>query len=152
MGDICTIAFKQLRDSARVPEYQTLGAAGADIFADLGEGWYRTVWPGTVEKIPTGIAMAIPDYFEAQVRSRSGLAAKHHVVVLNSPGTIDSDYRGEISVLLINHGSEKFTVKHGDRIAQLVVAPVARAKFVDSRYDLPQTDRGEGGFGSTGEH
>jgi dUTP pyrophosphatase len=99
--------------------------------------------------IPTGLTIALPPGYEAQVRPRSGLAAKHGVTVLNSPGTIDADYRGEISVLLINHGTEPFTVRRGERIAQMVIAPVSRAELVLSS-SLSTTDRGSGGFGSTG--
>lgn len=105
--------------------------------------------PGAVALIPTGLTMALPQGYEAQIRSRSGLAAKHAVVVLNSPGTIDSDYRGEIKIILINHGTTPFEIKRGDRIAQMIVAPVVQANFVlvDS---LDETERGTGGFGSTG--
>jgi dUTP pyrophosphatase len=105
--------------------------------------------PGAFGKIPTGLALAIPEGFEAQVRPRSGLAAKHGVTVLNSPGTIDSDYRGEIEIILINHGKEPFTVKPGDRIAQLVFAPVQAAVFEETA-SLSRSERGTGGFGSTG--
>jgi dUTP pyrophosphatase len=99
--------------------------------------------------VPTGLAIALPDGFEAQVRPRSGLAAKHGVTVLNSPGTIDADYRGEIQVILINHGADPFTIKRGERIAQMVIAPVVRAELVAVAV-LSATDRGDGGFGSTG--
>lgn len=143
------IKIRKLSETAKLPEYQTPGAAGADVFADLGEGWYRTIWPGCVEKISTGLSMEIPEGFEVQVRPRSGLAAKAKITVLNSPGTIDSDYRGEVGILLINHGITKFTVNHGDRIAQFVVAAVERATFTESDT-LSETERGAGGFGSTG--
>jgi dUTP pyrophosphatase len=99
--------------------------------------------------VPTGVAIALPEGFEAQVRPRSGLAARHAVTVLNAPGTVDADYRGEIAVILINHGGEPFAIRRGERIAQLVIAPVARAEFVQADT-LPPTDRGSGGFGSTG--
>jgi len=105
--------------------------------------------PNAKALVPTGLAIALPEDYEAQVRPRSGLAAKHAVTVLNSPGTIDADYRGEIKVILINHGAEPFTITRGMRIAQMVVAPVARAQWVETD-DLSQTARGEGGFGSTG--
>jgi dUTP pyrophosphatase len=99
--------------------------------------------------VPTGVAIALPEGFEAQVRPRSGLAARHAVTVLNAPGTVDADYRGEIAVILINHGGEPFAIRRGERIAQLVIAPVTRAEFVQADA-LPSTDRGSGGFGSTG--
>jgi dUTP pyrophosphatase len=99
--------------------------------------------------VPTGLAIALPEGFEAQIRPRSGLAAKHGVTVLNSPGTIDADYRGEISVILINHGAEPFTIRRGERIAQMVIAPVVQARL-NSVDSLPDTGRGSGGFGSTG--
>jgi dUTP pyrophosphatase len=127
------------------PAYATAGAAGADLVAAED----AAIAPGTVHAVATGIALAIPEGFEGQVRPRSGLALKHGVTVLNAPGTIDADYRGEVKVILINHGSEPFRVARGDRIAQLVVAPVSAAHF--ERVDaLPSTARGEGGFGSTG--
>jgi len=107
--------------------------------------------PGARALVPTGIAIAVPEGFEAQVRPRSGLAARHGVTCLNSPGTIDSDYRGEVKVILVNHGQEPFLVEHGLRIAQLVVAPVVRAEVVETTT-LPPTGRGAGGFGSTGTH
>jgi dUTP pyrophosphatase len=122
-------------------------AAGLDLAAWLSTP--VTIAPGASALVPTGLAMAIPPGWEGQVRPRSGLAAKHAITCLNAPGTIDADYRGEVKVLLVNHGREPFTVQHGERIAQLVIAPVAQAELeiVDA---LPATDRGEGGFGSTG--
>ncbi len=130
-----------------VPVYASTGASGADLFAALEEPLSLT--PGERALIPTGIRLAIPLGFEAQVRPRSGLALKHGITTLNTPGTIDSDYRGEIKVILINHGNAEFTINQGDRIAQLIIAPVCRAEFsiLDS---LEQSKRGEGGFGSTG--
>jgi dUTP pyrophosphatase len=107
------------------------------------------VAPGAVVAVPTGLAMAIPRGYEAQVRPRSGLAAKHAVTVVNAPGTIDADYRGAVMVLLVNHGREPFTIRHGERIAQLVVAPVSQAEVIEVT-ELDQTERGAGGFGSTG--
>jgi dUTP pyrophosphatase len=128
-----------------LPAYATTGAAGADIVAAED----ATIQPGAVHAVATGIALAIPTGFEGQVRPRSGLALKHGVTVLNAPGTIDADYRGEVKVILINHGPAPFRIARGDRIAQLVVAPVAPAHF--ERADaLPETERGPGGFGSTG--
>jgi dUTP pyrophosphatase len=130
-----------------LPAYQSAGAAGADVSACLSA---PVVIPaGGFAAIPTGLRVEIPRGFEIQVRPRSGLAARHGVTCLNAPGTIDSDYRGEIKVLLVNHGKEPFTVNHGDRIAQLVTAPVARAEFTQAA-SLSRTERGEGGFGSTG--
>ncbi len=130
-----------------LPEYQTAGAAGADLRALLAAE--VVIPPGGRALVPTGLTLDIPDGFEAQVRPRSGLAARHGVTVLNAPGTIDSDYRGEVMVILVNHGGEAFRVANGDRIAQLVVSPVARAGFV--RTDrVDGTARGSGGFGSTG--
>ena len=130
-----------------MPRYQTADAAGMDLHAALDEP--MRVEPGAAIAVPTGLAMAIPRGYEGQVRPRSGLARKHAVTLTNSPGTIDSDYRGECVVLLINHGREPFTIAHGDRIAQLVIAPVVRAEL-DIVQDLSETERGAGGFGSTG--
>ena len=132
---------------AVIPEYKTTGAAGADVCAHIESDIVIPV--GKSAMIPTGLSFAIPTGYEIQVRPRSGLAAKNGVTVLNTPGTIDSDYRGEVKVILINLGKEAFTVSNGDRIAQLVVAPVTIGAFqpVDS---LDQTERGAGGFGSTG--
>ena len=130
-----------------LPFYQTAGAAGADLTAALAEP--MTIPPGGRALVPSGFCFAVPEGFEMQVRPRSGLAAKHGVTVLNSPGTVDSDYRGEVMAILVNHGAEAFTVRHGDRIAQIVIAPVVLAGFVEAE-DLPETARGAGGFGSTG--
>lgn len=128
-----------------LPEPQTAGAAGFDLRSDID----FTLAAGAFLRIPTGLAMAIPEGFEGQVRPRSGLAAKHGVTLLNSPGTIDSDYRGEIQVLLINHGRDPVVLKRGARIAQLVIAPVMRCELVEVA-ELPTSARGAGGFGSTG--
>ena len=132
---------------AALPEYKSQGAAGADIRAFLKES--VTIQRGKAALIPTGLFFEIPEGFEAQVRPRSGLAAKHGITVLNSPGTIDNDYRGEIKVLLVNFGDADFTVKNGDRIAQIVISSVAKADFVLCE-SLSETKRGESGFGSTG--
>mgnify|MGYP002621373870 FL=1 len=132
---------------AKIPEYKTAGAAGCDVCAFLAED--VTIKSGTRAMIPTGLSFSIPEGFEIQVRPRSGLAAKNGVTVLNTPGTIDSDYRGEVKVILVNLGSEDFVVKNGERIAQLVVAPVTLGKFVPVAA-LDETERGSGGFGSTG--
>jgi dUTP pyrophosphatase len=127
------------------PARATAGAAGADLVS----AEEVTIAPGAIHAVATGIALAIPAGFEGQVRPRSGLALKHGVTVLNAPGTIDADYRGEVKVILINHGPVPFRVARGDRIAQLVVAAVAPVRF-ERAETLPETDRGEGGFGSTG--
>jgi dUTP pyrophosphatase len=132
-----------------LPRRQTSGAAGMDLCAALAQDDVVTLAPGARALIPCGFAMALPQGFEAQVRPRSGLAVRHGVTVLNAPGTIDADYRGEVQVPLINHGSEPFAIRRGDRIAQLVVAAVSPAQFHEEN-DLDQTDRGAGGFGSTG--
>ena len=132
-----------------LPSYESEGAAGMDLRAALRDGEAITLEPGAKAMVPTGLAMALPVGHEAQVRPRSGLAAKHSVTVLNSPGTIDSDYRGEVKVILINHGSSPFKIERGERIAQMVIAPVTQGIWaqVDT---LSETDRGAGGFGSTG--
>ena len=132
-----------------LPAYQTVHAAGLDLLAAVPESAPLTLAPGKHALVPTGLAIALPDGFEAQVRPRSGLAARHGVTVLNSPGTIDADYRGEIQVILINHGAEPFTVRRGERIAQMVIAAVVQATLVPTA-SLNETDRGSGGFGSTG--
>jgi len=130
-----------------LPHYATEHAAGVDLPAAIDEG--VVLAPGAYAMVPTGLAIALPVGFEAQVRPRSGLAAKNGVTVLNSPGTIDADYRGEIKVVLINHGEEPFTVERGMRIAQMVVAPVTSVNWL-AVESLDETARGEGGFGSTG--
>ncbi len=132
-----------------LPAYETLGAAGMDLRAAVAEDAPVVLRPGDRAMIPTGFCIAVPAGFEAQARPRSGLAAKSGVTCLNSPGTIDSDYRGELKVILINHGGETFTVRRGDRIAQLVIAPVVQAAWIEVA-SLDETVRGAGGFGSTG--
>jgi dUTP pyrophosphatase len=134
-------------DGAAVPEYKTEGSAGADLRALLKTS--LTLAPGEREAVPTGLRIELPPGFEAQVRPRSGLALQKGITCLNSPGTIDSDYRGELKVILVNLGREPATIDSGDRIAQLIVAPIVRARFegVDS---LEATERGANGFGSTG--
>jgi dUTP pyrophosphatase len=132
-----------------LPAYQTAHAAGLDLLAAVPADQPLTLPPGRYALVPTGLTIALPEGHEAQVRPRSGLAAKHGVTVLNAPGTVDADYRGEIGVLLINHGAEPFTIKRGERIAQMVIAPVARAELV-AVTELSSTARGGGGFGSTG--
>jgi dUTP pyrophosphatase len=132
-----------------LPAYQTADAAGLDLLAAVPADAPVRLAPGRFATIPTGIAMAVPQGFEAQVRPRSGLAAKHGITVLNAPGTIDADYRGEIGVILINHGSDTFDVARGQRIAQLVISPIIRVDVTDVLL-LTKTDRGGRGFGSTG--
>jgi dUTP pyrophosphatase len=141
------VLFRRLSSSAHVPAYQSAGAAGLDLHAALDAP--MTLEPGAIAIVPTGLALAIPAGFEGQVRPRSGLASKHGITVPNAPGTIDSDYRGELKVALINLGRAPFVVEHGMRVAQLVIAPVARATLVEQE-DLGDTARGAGGFGSTG--
>jgi dUTP pyrophosphatase len=132
-----------------LPAYQSTHAAGLDLLAAVPEETPFVLAPGKHALVPTGLTIALPQGYEAQVRPRSGLAAKHGVTVLNSPGTIDADYRGEIAVILINHGGAPFPIKRGERIAQMVIAPVAQAELV-AVASLPDTARGSGGFGSTG--
>lgn len=132
-----------------LPAYQSSDAAGLDLLAAVPEDKPVALAPGAYAMIPTGLVIALPSGFEAQVRPRSGLAAKHGVTVLNSPGTVDADYRGEVCVLLINHGKEPFTIRRGERIAQMVIAPVVQAQLAVAA-SLTSTARGSGGFGSTG--
>ncbi len=145
------IAVKRLPhgEGLPLPAYQTAGSAGLDLLAAVAPDAPLTLAPGVRALVPTGLSIALPDGFEAQVRPRSGLAAKHGITVLNAPGTIDADYRGEVQVLLINHGDAPFTIRRGERIAQLVVAPVTRVTL-NEVANLPDTARSSGGFGSTG--
>ncbi len=140
----------QIEDPELMPQYASALAAGADLRAANREPIVLS--PGRSALIPTGLRMEIPPGYEAQIRPRSGLALKQQVTVLNTPGTIDADYRGIISVILINHGKEPFTVTYGMRIAQLVLAPVSQVEFVLAEESLAATARGEGGFGHTGVH
>jgi len=144
------VQIKRLRncDGLNLPTYATAASAGVDLLAAT-DGPLNLA-AGERGMVPAGIAIALPPGFEAQIRPRSGLALKHGVTVLNTPGTIDADYRGEIGVILINHGTETFTVERGMRIAQMVIAPVCRADWEEVPV-LPESDRGAGGFGSTGE-
>ncbi len=146
------VEFLQLSHARGLPPpaYQTEHAAGMDLVAAVADDAPLVLAPGVYAMIPTGLVIALPPGFEAQVRPRSGLAAKFGVTVLNSPGTIDADYRGEINILLINHGREPFTIKRGERIAQMIVAPVTQARLVPAAGELSATARGSGGFGSTG--
>ena len=134
-----------------LPAYQSDGAAGADLHAAIAAGETLTLQPGQRALVPTGITLELSVNYEAQVRPRSGNALKHGVTVLNSPGTVDSDYRGEIGVILVNLGAQPFDIVRGARIAQLVIAPVCRAVFTQTQA-LSHTARGAGGFGSSGSH
>lgn len=144
-----TIAVTRLPHSEglALPSYATEHSAGMDLLAAVKEN--VTLAPGARTHVPTGLSIALPDGYEAQIRPRSGLAFKHGISLTNSPGTIDADYRGEVGVLLINLGQEPFVIERGMRIAQMVIAPYTRAQFSEV-LELPSTDRGQGGFGSTG--
>jgi len=146
---ILTLPFKLVRPSAVAPRYMSELAAGMDLHAALEEP--VTLAPGERQLVPTGIALAIPSGYEGQVRPRSGLALRQGLGMINAPGTIDADYRGEIGVILVNHGQEPVTIAPASRIAQLVIAPIARGNL-QLVEDLPATTRGEGGFGHTGLH
>jgi dUTP pyrophosphatase len=145
------VAVKRLAhgEDLPLPAYESAHAAGMDLRAAVPEDAPLTLRPGDRHAVPTGLAMAIPPGFEGQVRPRSGLALRHGVTCLNSPGTVDADYRGEVMVILINHGPEDFVVRRGERIAQLLIAPVSQATWAEVET-LDDTARGGGGFGSTG--
>lgn len=151
MTSALTVEIQRLphAEGLALPAYQTAHAAGLDLLAAVAEETPVIMQPGQRVLIPTGLTIAVPPGFEAQVRPRSGLALKHGVTVLNAPGTVDADYRGEVSVLLINHGDAPFTIRRGERIAQLVIAAGVQAHLV-TVASLSPTDRGSGGFGSTG--
>jgi dUTP pyrophosphatase len=142
------ILIKRLSKSTPLPKYETNGSSGLDLAASINER--IEIKPGESKIIPTGLALAIPENFEIQIRPRSGLAAKNKISVLNTPGTIDADYRGEIKVILINHGDKNFVVEKGLRIAQMVLCPIIKAQLKEVET-LEDTKRGSGGFGSTGE-
>ena len=142
------VLIKKLNSRVKLPKYKTDGSSGMDLVAFLDKS--VSILPKKSELIPTGISIAIPDDTEVQIRPRSGLAAKNNISVLNTPGTIDSDYRGELKVILYNHGSEEFIVNNDDRIAQMVLVPIMKASFEEVE-SLPDTIRGRGGFGSTGK-
>ena len=146
-----TVAVRPLPhfEGLELPAYETLGAAGMDVRAAVAENDPLVLNPGEKTMVPTGLSVAIPQGYEIQMRPRSGLAAKHGITCLNSPGTIDSDYRGELKVILINHGQEAFTIARGERIGQMLLAPVTRLVW-EQVETLDETDRGAGGFGSTG--
>ena len=142
------VQIKKLNSKVKVPKYKTDGSSGVDLEACIENP--IIVEPNSSKLIPTGISLSIPQDCEVQVRPRSGLAAESSISVLNTPGTIDSDYRGEIKIILFNHGNEQFVVKNGDRIAQMVLVPVFKFQFEEVN-ELTQTNRGSGGFGSTGK-
>jgi len=141
------IQIKKLSTSVSIPKYETPGSSGMDVAAHIEKD--LMIYPGEKALVSTGFSISIPIGYEVQIRPRSGLAVKKNITVLNTPGTIDADYRGEIKVILINFGKEKFIIKNGDRIAQMVVAPVVQADLEEVK-ELSDTERGSGGFGSTG--
>ena len=142
------VLIKKLFPGVQLPSYKTSGASGMDLMAFIKSS--ITIKPKTSCLIPTGLSVAFSKDYEVQIRPRSGLAAKNNISVLNTPGTIDSDYRGEIKVIIYNHGNKDFIINNGDRIAQMVLSPVIKMKLEETN-DLPETIRGEGGFGSTGK-
>ena len=142
------ILVKKFDKNIKLPDYKTIGSSGLDLVAYTKKK--IIIKPGKTAMVPTGFSVAIPKNYEIQIRPRSGLAAKKSITVLNTPGTVDSDYRGEIKIILINLGEKKFVVNSGDRIAQMVVSPVIKAKLKETKK-LPNTKRGKGGFGSTGK-
>ena len=142
------LLIKKLDPTIKLPEYKTNGASGMDLIAFIKKP--INIRPKTSSLISTGLSVAFPENYEIQIRPRSGLAAKNNISVLNTPGTIDSDYRGEIKVIIYNHGDSDFIINNGDRIAQMVLSPVIKMELEENN-DLPETIRGEGGFGSTGK-
>ena len=141
--------IKKIYPDVQIPEYKTSGSSGLDLEAYIEED--ITLGPNETKLIPTGISVAVPNDFEIQIRPRSGLAFKNNITVLNTPGTIDADYRGEIKIILINLGKSEFVIKKGDRIAQMVICPIVKIEF-ENVENLPETVRGSGGFGSTGKN
>ena len=142
------VLIKKLDPAVQLPKYKTSGASGVDLIAFIKEP--INLEPKSSVLIPTGLTVAFPEDYEIQIRPRSGLAAKNNISVLNTPGTIDSDYRGEIKVIIYNHGNENFSINNGDRIAQMILAPVVKMEL-EEKNDLPKSIRGKGGFGSTGK-
>ena len=142
------VLIKKLSPEVQLPSYKTLGASGMDLMAFIKSS--ITVKPKTSSLIPTGLSIAFSEDYEVQIRPRSGLAAKNNISVLNTPGTIDSDYRGEIKVIIYNHGNNDFLINNGDRIAQMILMPVVKIELEETN-NLPETIRGKGGFGSTGK-
>jgi len=147
-NSMAKVLIKKLNPDVELPAYKTNGASGMDLMAFIREP--INIAPNSSYLVPTGLSMAFSEDYEAQIRPRSGLAAKNNITVLNTPGTIDSDYRGEIKIILFNHGKENFLIKNKDRIAQMVLTPVVKMELEETD-NLPSTLRGEGGFGSTGK-
>ena len=143
------VLIRKLDPAVKLPEYKTNGASGMDIIAFIKKP--ISLKPKMSSIIPTGLSVAFSKDYEIQIRPRSGLAAKNNISILNTPGTIDSDYRGEIKVIIYNHGKEEFIINNGDRIAQMILSPVLKIELEETNGDLPETIRGEGGFGSTGK-
>ena len=141
------VFVKKLNPSVKLPSYKTIGASGMDLMAFIDEP--IKLKPGKSCLVPTGLSVAFSKEYEIQIRPRSGLAAKKNISVLNTPGTIDSDYRGELKIILFNHGSENFMINNNDRVAQMVLTPIIKMEL-EEKNELPETIRGEGGFGSTG--
>ena len=142
------VLIKKLNPTVQLPSYKTNGASGMDLMAYIEKP--IILEPGKSCLIPTGLSVAFPKEYEIQIRPRSGLAAKNNISVLNTPGTIDSDYRGELKIILINHGNKNFTINHNDRVAQIVLTPIIKMELEETN-ELPESIRGEGGFGSTGK-
>jgi dUTP pyrophosphatase len=142
------VLIKRLSPSVQLPSYKTNGASGMDLMAFIENP--IELEPGKSCLVPTGLSVAFPEEYEIQIRPRSGLAAKNNITVLNTPGTIDSDYRGELKIILFNHGNENFLINHSDRIAQMILTPIIKMELQETD-ELPDTVRGEGGFGSTGK-
>ena len=142
------VLVKKLKPSVKLPSYKTDGASGMDLMADIDKS--IELKPGESCLIPTGLSVAFPKEYEIQIRPRSGLAAKNNISVLNTPGTIDSDYRGELKIILFNHGSENFIINNNDRVAQMVLSPIMKME-IEETNELPGSIRGKGGFGSTGK-
>ena len=142
------VLVKRFHPKVKLPKYKTSGSSGMDIMAFIEKP--IKIKPGTSALVPTGISIAFPEEFEVQIRPRSGLAAKNNISILNTPGTIDSDYRGEIKIILFNHSNENFIIKNSDRVAQMVLTPIIKMELEETN-ELPQSIRGKGGFGSTGK-
>jgi len=142
------VLIKKLHPDVKIPSYKTKGASGMDLMAYLDKS--INLEPGKSCLVPTGLSIAFPEKYEIQIRPRSGLAAKNNISVLNTPGTIDSDYRGEIKIILFNHGNENFIINNNDRVAQMVLIPVIKIELEETN-ELPKSIRGDGGFGSTGK-
>ncbi|WP_440931677.1 dUTP diphosphatase [Candidatus Pelagibacter sp.] len=142
------VLIKKLNPSVQLPSYKTSGASGMDLMAFIEKP--INLEPGKSCLVPTGLSLAFPEEYEIQIRPRSGLAAKNNITVLNTPGTIDSDYRGELKIILFNHGNENFLINNNDRVAQMILTPIIKMELHE-KEELPETVRGEGGFGSTGK-